>query len=228
MKKWTKLMQRKGLLVLAASVYCGVAAAGNIEEPKQENKLELSPPPALEGLHDKLVTVNVQEIGIGEAGLAFERYLSAGSEEVSIKVLEISSNTPYWLDYMSSMGANSSSILKTWIEEVLLKNYQKEVEDQKNKQTRELMEEPSLLSSYFNGAPRTTLKEGIGALSDFIGGLLGANAETSSIDRPFYRTSFKICPFSYKLFSFILVDPEPQSGPDTKTYLIIIESLFEE
>jgi hypothetical protein len=192
------------------------------ERPNSFEQFTLEPPPILEGVSGAKVTVNVKELEISSSGKELEKFLSSGYSDTRISLFEISSPTPYWLDYMSSMGSKSRGLLMEWVRETLLKKY-------KEKEKMNAMNENnSLIAAFFSGAPQETLKEGIGYLSNFIGELLEENRDRAAIDRSFYSTSFKICPFSQRIFSIILVDPEPFSGPDKKSFLVIIEQIYEE
>jgi hypothetical protein len=89
-------------------------------------------------------------------------------------------------------------------------------------------EHASLLKGFLGGAPKKELIEGAKLIADFIGELLTPYESTASIDRPFYSTSFKLCPFSHRSISIILVDPTPHSGPENLSYLIVIDSIYAE
>lgn len=195
---------------------------GTCDHSLRANELTLDPPPIVEGVSGARITLNVKEIDLGPEGKAFKEYLSRGYEDTQMYLLELSSETPYWLDYSSSMGANSRKDLMKWVKKTLLSKY-----NEKEK-LGEIVKEDSLLSSFFNGATKINLKQGVNVLSDFIGKLLSPNDDHAAIDRSFYALSSKICPFSQRFFSFIIVDPEPFRGPDKKTYLIVIESVYEE
>jgi hypothetical protein len=185
-------------------------------------ELTLSPAPVVEGLSDSKVELNVKQLDLEDEGRAFEDYLSKGYEETKVYLLELSSPTPYWLDYMSSMGANSREELMKWVENTLLSKYKEK------EKLSSVVEVDSMLSSFFNGATKSNLKEGIEVTSNFVGKLLSPYEDRAAIDRRYYAMSSKICPFSQRLFSVIIIDPEPFQGPDKKTYLVIIESIYEE
>jgi hypothetical protein len=194
----------------------------NAQTPYGEIKLNLDPPPVVEGLHKSKVTLNVKEVDLSQNAVAFRNFISEGYEDTKIYLLELTSDEPYWLDYSSSMGADSRAMLVKWIETTLIKNYTE------GEELGAIVESDSLLTAFFNGATKDSLQKGVASLSNFIGELLGENSERASIDRKFYSASTKICPFSQRFFSFIIVDPEPFHGPDKKTYLIVIESIYEE
>jgi len=185
-------------------------------------ELTLTPPPTVEGLYDSQVTLDVKMLDIGKDGMALKEYLSIGYESTNLYLLELTSNEPFWLDYSSSMGANSRKELIEWVQNTLLSKYKE------NGRTNHIEEHNSLLSALFGGARKKDLKEGVGILAEFIGRLIHPYEDKATIDRSFYSTSFKICPFSQRLFSFIIVDPEPFSGPEKKSYLVIIENVYEE
>jgi hypothetical protein len=186
--------------------------------------LNVRPYPILEGVSDAKVEVTAKLLPKTQEVTKLEEYLKRGGNETTIQVIELSSGTPYWLDYMSSMGANSRKALKEWVLTTMLKSHTI-AEEQGPKH---IEEEPSLLSSYCGGANKSQLQEGVTAISELVGSLSGEYGDSVAIDRPFYATSFKICPFSQKVISFFIVETKPHSGPDTKTYLVVIESLYEE
>jgi len=194
------------------------------EEPHSETKpnLVLDPPPTLEGIAGEKVEVNVKLIDIGPEGYKLEKFVGAGSDETKVYLLELSSTTPYWLDYMSSMGADSRDMLMQWVHGTLLSEYAKK------EKINEIVTEPSMLQSMLGGASTSGLKRGAEILANYIGKLMHPYEDRYPIDRPINLVSLKICPFSQRLFTFILVDPEPMSGPDNKSYLIIIENVYSE
>lgn len=207
---------RRNSIVLLLSL----ATLGIAEQSKGE--LTISPAPILEGVKGIEVPVQIKILELGKEGKNFEKFLRGGDDKTNVYLLEISSDTPYWLDYNSSMGQRSRGILMEWVQNTLLKKYKE------NEKLNAIEEEVSMLHSFFGGATKNTLQEGVGAISNFIGNLLHPYEDTATIERSFYSTSLTIDPFSQRLFSLIIVDPKPMSGPDNKTFLIIVESVYEE
>lgn len=198
----------------------------NVAKKDNEPTMVLSlPGPKLEGVNNKKVEVKLERMELTDAGSKLKGFLSLGTgatAELAMHTYKLSSEEPYWLDYMSSMGSNSRELLLSWIGSSMLKEFRGE-------QAEVYFEDaPSLLKLFLGGAPKKQLIEASGLWADFIGELLSPYERTAAIDRPVYSTSFKLCPFSHKEFSIILVDPTPHSGPETFSYLIIIESIYSE
>jgi hypothetical protein len=187
--------------------------------------LNLEGGPKLGGIKDTIITPNIAEIELSQNGKSLEDFLSKGlgtSEKVKIHIYELSSPSPYWLDYMSSMGSDSRKILMDWVGNSIIAN------SRENEGDVYFEEHASLLKGFLGGAPKKELIEGAKLIADFIGELLTPYESTASIDRPFYSTSFKLCPFSHRSISIILVDPTPHSGPENLSYLIVIDSIYAE
>ncbi len=188
-----------------------------------DNKgFRLSPPPIIKGTHNKEVPLTLREMPIGETGKKFEDFLRQGGFEVKVFLFELSAKDSFWLNESSSMGNESREKLKAWLSDIFISEFM--IDERKGY----IETNPSLLSSFLGGANRKELIEGSNLLANLIGDLQKPHEETSRIDRSFYETSLKICPFSQRLFSFILIDPMPMADPDTKNYMVVIETIYEE
>ena len=212
------------ILVLGVKAYSQENLAMGNEGPEdQDPGLVLAPSPILEGLSNSHVEVSIKKIDGGEDSKKFEEFLSKETYKTRVSLLEISSEIPYWLDNISSMGKKSEESLLSWVENTLLQEYYKP-----ELANPVFSKENSLLSTLLGGASKSTLIEGTKTIANMIGNLLNPDQKDARIDRPFYSISFKTSPFSHKLVSIILVDPSPSSGPEKKSYLIIIDSTYNE
>lgn len=197
----------------------------NKGEALQESNpsLVLTPPPILEGLTNSHVEVSIKKIDGGEDTKKLEEFLSIETYRTKVSILEISSEIPYWLDNISSMGKKSEESLLSWIENTLLQEYYNP------ESTNPIYNKgDSLLSTLLGGASKPTLIEGSRVIANLISNLFEPNQQNATIDRPIYSIAFETSPFSHKLVSIILVDPSPSSGPEKKSYIIVIDSTYNE
>jgi hypothetical protein len=121
------------------------------------------------------------------------------------------------------MGKKSEEDLLSWIENTLLQEYYAP-----KLSNPAFNKGDSLLSTLLGGASKPTLIEGVRVITNLISNLFEPNQQNATIDRPIYSIAFKTSPFSHKLVSIMLVDPSPASGPEKRSYIIVIDSTYNE